>query len=393
MYNKVNTTENAMSKQRTHGSGTFWESGKSLYYKIWVDGCRHGFRLGKLTDFPTQKSRDAAAREVLAKLPITSPRDVRNVTLADFVERIYLPWAQEAVRASVYNEYKGMYERHLKSLATKPIRHYDTAAAQDLLDTVAENKAGIARTTMKHVRALLSGIFKHAKKRGLYYGENPTKDCTLPSGLKPPRQTSAYTLPVVNAVLAQLKDDPESHAIVAVAAFAGLRRSEIAGLRWCDWDGDQLHVKQSVFNYVVNEPKSAASKNWVPIVPQLKEALEAYKAHRLATDEFGLMDDPTARMFRYTLEHIGRKHIGAAFRRAGYKFEGYHGFRRGIASNLFELGASDLLVMRVLRHASVQVTRASYIKVRDNLLETAMQSLSDAAKRSGNGPTNGLQGR
>ncbi|MBZ5684673.1 MAG: tyrosine-type recombinase/integrase [Acidobacteriia bacterium] len=377
---------------RTHGSGSFWESGNSLYYKIWVDGVRHGFRLGKLTDFPTQKSRDAAAREVLAKLPTTSPRDVRNVTLAEFTERTYLPWAREAVRRSVYNEYKGMYERHVKALAAKPLRHYGTPQAQDLLDSIAEDNAGrMSKATMKHIRALCSGIFKHAKKRGLYYGENPMHDCTLPSGLKPPRSTSAYTLPVVNAVLDELKDNLEARAIVAVCAFAGLRRSEVQGLRWCDWEGDQLHVRQSVFNYVVNEPKSAASKNWVPVIPQLKEALEAHRAELVKQDEFGIRTGSDCRMFLYTLEHIGKKKIAAAFRRAGYRFEGYHGFRRGIASNLFELGASDLLVMRILRHASVQVTRASYIKVRDNLLESAMAELSDAAKRSENGPKNGLQ--
>lgn len=173
------------------------------------------------------------------------------------------------------------------------------------------------------------------------------------------------------------------------AAFAGLRRSEIQGLRWCDWDGDQLHVRQSVFNHVVNEPKSAASRNWVPVVPQLREALESYRADRQAHDQFGLMQDETARMFRYTLDHVGRKHVTAAFRRAGLTFAGYHGFRRGLASNLFELGCDDLTVMRILRHASVQITRSAYIKVRDGILESAMARLADAAKQSGNGLADG----
>jgi integrase len=363
---------------RDYGTGNFWKSHGSLYYRIWVDGVRHQLRLGRIEDFTTQRERNDAAKEFLAKLPITSPRDVRNVTLADFVERIYLPWAKEAVRASVYAEYKGMYERHIKH--TKPLRHYDTAAAQDLLDSIAEEKV-MGKNTMKHVRAFLSGVFKHAKKRGLFAGENPVRDCTLPSGLRPPRSTSAYTLAQVNLVLAQLEDDPEARAIVSVAAFAGLRRSEIQGLRWCDWqDDDQLHVQQSVFKHVVNPPKSVASRSWVPIVPQLRTALESYKAYRLANDQFGLMEDRTARMFRYTLDHVGRKRIGAAFQRAGLTFAGYHGFRRGLASNLFELGCEDLLVMRVLRHASVQVTRSSYIKVRDGILESAMSRLSEAAK-------------
>ena len=378
---------------RTYGSGNFWASKSgTLYYRVWVDHVRFQFRLGKTSDFPTQKARDAAAREVLAKLPTTSPRDVRNVTLAEFTERVYLPWAKEFVRLSTYNEYKGMYERHVKAHAHKPIRHYSTPQVQDMLNSIAEPTMSV--TSLRHVRMLISGVFKFAKQRGLYTGENPAKACRLPSGLKPPRATSAYTLQHINAVLAQLESDLEARAIVAVRAFAGLRRSEVQGLRWQDWQDDQLHVKQSVFNGYENEPKSPASKNWVPVIPQLKEALEAYRADLIANDNFPdealRLFGKDHRMFLYTLDHYGRKVISAAFRRAKVKWEGYHAFRRGLASNLFELGASDLLVMRVLRHASVQVTRSSYIKVRDNLLEDAMMEFSrklgsnqDDASRSG----------
>jgi integrase len=281
-------------RMRTYGSGNFWPSHGSLYYRIWVDGVRFQFNLGKVADFPTLKSREAAAREKLATLPVSSPRNQRNVTLAEFIERTYLPYAKETVRNSTYAEYKGMFERHLKSRTNKPIRHYQTPQVQDLLDAVADAKISV--TSMRHVRALVSGIFRFAKKRGLYSGENPVRDCTLPFGLKPPRTTSAYTLAQINSVLEKI-DDPETKAIVAVAAFAGLRRSEIQGLRFCDWDGDQLHVRQSVFNYVVNEPKSHASRNWVPVMPVLKDILTTYFEHRKAEDQFGLLT-PDSRMFR-----------------------------------------------------------------------------------------------
>src|SRR5205807_8697202 len=134
--------------------------------------------------------------------------------------------------------------------------------------------------------------------------------------------------------------DVETRAIVCVAAFAGLRRSEIQGLRWMDWDGDQPHVRQSVFNHIAHPPKSAASRNWVPVVPQLRAALEEYKKMREKQDQFGLLT-PDSRMFRYTLDH-GRKHVAAAFQRAGLTFSGFHAFRRGLATNLFELGMDDL---------------------------------------------------
>jgi integrase len=62
---------------------------------------------------------------------------------------------------------------------------------------------------------------------------------------------------------------------------------------------------------------------------------------------------------------------------AGVKYAAWHAARRGLASNAYELGADDLTVQRTLRHGSVQVTRASYIKLRDARVDSAMAKLSD----------------
>ena len=53
---------------------------------------------------------------------------------------------------------------------------------------------------------------------------------------------------------------------------------------------------------------------------------------------------------------------------------GLHGFRRGIASNLYELGADEKIVQRVLRHAKSHVTK-DHIKTFDPALVAAMKKL------------------
>ena len=52
-----------------------------------------------------------------------------------------------------------------------------------------------------------------------------------------------------------------------------------------------------------------------------------------------------------------------------------HGFRRGIASNLYALGASDKIVQRILRHARSHVTKERYIKTFDPSVIEAMERL------------------
>jgi integrase len=57
---------------------------------------------------------------------------------------------------------------------------------------------------------------------------------------------------------------------------------------------------------------------------------------------------------------------------------GWHGFRRGLATNLHTLGTPDVDIQRILRHADVKVTQASYIKVEDRVRQRAMQKFEQA---------------
>jgi integrase len=59
----------------------------------------------------------------------------------------------------------------------------------------------------------------------------------------------------------------------------------------------------------------------------------------------------------------------------GMDWYGWRGFRRGIASNLYELGANEKIVQRVLRHAKPHVTKDRYIKAFDPAVIAAMKSL------------------
>ena len=64
---------------------------------------------------------------------------------------------------------------------------------------------------------------------------------------------------------------------------------------------------------------------------------------------------------------------------------GWHGFRRGIASNLYELGANEKIVQRILRHAKPHVTKDRYIKAFDPAVLAAMKNLEatlDTLKQS-----------
>jgi integrase len=59
--------------------------------------------------------------------------------------------------------------------------------------------------------------------------------------------------------------------------------------------------------------------------------------------------------------------------KAGVQWHGWHAFRRGLATNLHQLGVSDKTIQRILRHANVGVTQSCYIKTADFEVADAMQ--------------------
>jgi integrase len=69
---------------------------------------------------------------------------------------------------------------------------------------------------------------------------------------------------------------------------------------------------------------------------------------------------------------------------AGIKWEGWHAFRRGLATNLKRLGVDDKIIQAILRHSSLSTTQAIYIKTVSADAEAAMELLRVTLERRQN---------
>jgi integrase len=78
------------------------------------------------------------------------------------------------------------------------------------------------------------------------------------------------------------------------------------------------------------------------------------------------------------LTNFADRAVKPVLRKSGLKWYGWHAYRRGLATNLKELGIDDLVIQRILRHGDVGTTRKSYIKVRNMKVEEAMRQLAQA---------------
>jgi integrase len=158
------------------------------------------------------------------------------------------------------------------------------------------------------------------------------------------------------------------------AIFAGLRASELRGLRWADVDlkRGELHVRQRADRYrAIGLPKSEAGERTVPLPPIVINAL---KEHRLARPKGNLdlvFPNREGRVEDYTnLIRRGFKPAlvaaGVVDKRGQAKYPGLHSLRHFYASwciNRRVDGGLELplkVVQSRLGHASIQMTADRY---------------------------------
>jgi integrase len=355
-------------------SGSLLLSHGAWYLKLYVGGKQRAYRLGPRRQFDSKREVRLAADRKMLELRLVDAGSAGRITLETFIRLWYLKLQRERLRPSTVDEYEGMWRRYIegRTEAKRPLTEYRTHHVQELLGGIATDN-NLSRETLKHIKAFLSGVFRHAVAAGLREG-NPVHETLLPKSNKPQRPTGVYTLAEIDEMLQRLEGPPR--AAVAIAAYAGLRRSEIAGLHWSDYDGESLNIERTRWRNQINPPKSEASHSWVPVIPALKAVLEAYRNEPPERKPRGDYNEDA--MFKVNLYDMGRATIKPLVK----EWRGWHALRRGLASNLFELGADDLTVMRILRHASVTVTRRHYIKVRDPKMTAAMASLESAVTRN-----------
>jgi integrase len=304
----------------------------------------------------------------------------RITTLGDFVESVYLPWIKEHKRPSTAKGYRDIWQDHLEPLSAGAwMKNIRTFHVQGWLDSLAKKK--LSRNSLKHIKSVISAIFKLAKQQDYFEGENPAKDSAVSPSAAEPAETSAYSLEEINAILAHIPE-PAATAF-AVAAFTGLRSGEIEGLQWEDFHDGEIHVSRSIWNGQETAPKTRKSAAPVPVIRQLTERLEF---HRLRSKDAktgpifrtgkGTAQSMNNLLHRLILPALNRcatchKAEGECDPETPHKYErdaslpewhGWHACRRGLGSNLYRLGVPDMVIQRILRHANVSTTTGYYIK-------------------------------
>jgi integrase len=279
----------------------------------------------------------------------------RDVTVADFWENTYLPFVTEKKRHSTVYGYKKLWASNLKEhFGTRTLAEYRTADGYKYLESLTKT---LGRNSLQHVRSLASGIFTRAVNLGLI-DTNPWSAVRLQES-RAPEPTVAYTLDETVAILKALVGRVDGGLVFALAAFLGLRPSEIAGLRWEDIYDEQIHVRQAVVRGIAGDTKTPQSQRTLPLLEPVRSLLSAYRSQCAGISTGWLFTGRTGQPVK--MESFIKHRIMPAVRRQGLPWYGLYAARRACATNLVALTGNVNAAHMVLGN-SLAVAMKAYIK-------------------------------
>jgi integrase len=237
--------------------------------------------------------------------------------------------------------------------------------------TKEEPARPLARGSRAKIRNAMGALYNHAI-RWCFTDKNPITGPVRGSGVRvsakrmstPDILTVEEMQKLISAVLLR------ERVLMFLDMVTGLRRGELAGLKWEDVDflNLQLNVTRSVVDQHVGRCKTEISRKPVPIDEFVAQDLKEWYRHTpyrepsdwvFATDsnragsKRGKQPVWLCKIMSYNIQPVARK-LGITKRIS------WHTFRRTYTSVLKDNGEDVKVVQELLRHASTRVTMDIY---------------------------------
>jgi len=228
----------------------------------------------------------------------------------------------------------------------------------------------------------MSVLFNHAIRWG-FIRNNPITGPVRGSGVR--QSAKREQIPVVldaaefQRLLGELR--LRERVLVWVGMTTGLRRGELAGLKWSDVSFERLTINllRSVVDQTVGKVKTEASKKPIPIDPHVaQDLLTWYQTTKYARADDFIFATDAARAGKQRgkqpvwLSKVMQYHIQPAATRAGMnKRIGWHTFRHSYTTLLHANGEDIKVVQELLRHGSAKVTMDVYAQAVTEAKRTA----------------------
>ncbi len=373
-----------MAKRRPSGDGMVrkredgrWEG------RIVVGHKENGESIFRYVSAKSQKALMKKLHQSIEEYRDVDLSEDSRMPLGDWLDRWLEEYVLPTVRESTLKGYRQYIECYIKPrLGDKQVCKVTAADVQALYREVQENgrktehpEYGYALSGST-VRSL-HGVFHQAMDAAVQErltARNPTEDVTLP-------QKKASAKQILNdeqleRFMEEIKKDPVWHDFFYTELTTGMRRGEICGLMWSDFDGKKgtLTVRRTLHQrkgggLTTGETKTGKGRRTITLPPSTAQLLRERQKHSCSQWIFPnplRPESPVSPGSAYN-------HMKTLLKNAGLPRIRFHDLRHTFATHALTSGVDAKTLSGILGHTKASFTLDTYTHVTGDMHRRAAE--------------------
>jgi integrase len=278
-------------------------------------------------------------------------------------------YVQEEIpkRFSTAHSYLSYIDNHIRPRwGELPLTDVKPLTVRDWFRGIKDKKGQrpLASKTRGHIKGLMHRIFDCAMLwEYLPANRNPMSLVRIEGPTKRRKKPRILTPEEFFHLVAAIDREP-CHTMVILALCTGVRCSELAALKWSDfdWQNLSLYIRRAIVSGRVDDVKTEYSEAPLPLDPALAEVILEWKRRTefSADSDFVFASPFTAGEKLYTPWNMQHNHLCPAAVKAGLGPIGWHTLRHTYRAWLGDNGEPVTVQKELMRHASIQTTLNTY---------------------------------
>ena len=303
------------------------------------------------------------------------------MTLGEWLDRWINEYMIFTIRESTLDSYKAMIKNQIKPyLGDRPLSALTTQELQKFYNSVKKkgrvkpdrlHGTELADSMVRSIHMMLHEALDMAVRLRLIV-KNPTVGTTIPKNNYPPKQI--LNDEQLERFMQRIRQDERWYDFFYTELTTGLRRGEICGLKWEDFDAEngKLKVRRSVAKRKggglnIGETKTETGTRTIILPHSVTEILRRRKEDAISQ---WIFPDPV-KPENPVDPNAAYRHMKTLLQRAGLPSIRFHDLRHTFATHALTSGVDAKTLSGILGHTNASFTLDTYTHVTSDMQKQA----------------------
>ena len=377
-----------MSKRRPSGDGMVRKKDDGRWEgRIVIGHKENGDSIFRYIYAPTQKELTAKLRQEITAYQGVDLTEDSKLTLSEWLDYWLDAIMAGTIRPSTLNGYRRYADLYIKPyLGDKQISKITPADVQKMYEVLkargrvkehAQYGHQLSGSMVHSIHTMFHEAMKAAKESHII-AKNPTENIPVPKANPKPKQI--LNDDQLEQFMEAIKHDAVWHDFFYTELTTGLRRGELCGLMWQDFDARNgvLQVRRTLHSRklgvdMLGKTKTRSGERTIVLPRSTAEILRRRKENAITQ---WIFPDPVRPELPLS-PNCAYTHMKAILHKAGLPDIRFHDLRHTFATHAIASGVDAKTLSGILGHTNASFTLDTYTHVTGDMQRTAAEIVGD----------------